>query len=62
MGCGVWAKTLATKSQTTAIDSKKMVVLADPHVMAPELLVNKGTAWDTYLEGQRKGTTETGGL
>ena len=54
MGCGVWAKTLATKSQTTAIDRKKMVVLADPHVMAPELLVNKGTAWDTYLEGQRK--------
>ena len=54
MGCGVWAKTLATKSLTTAIDRKKMVVLADPHVMAPELLVNKGTAWDTYLEGQRK--------
>ena len=54
MGCGVWAKTLATKSQTTAIDRKKMAVLADPHVMAPELLVNKGTAWDTYLEGQRK--------
>lgn len=32
----------------------KVVVLSDPHVMAPELLVNEGTAWTTYLSGQRK--------
>lgn len=32
----------------------KVVVLSDPHVMAPELLVNEGTAWTTYLNGQRK--------
>lgn len=32
----------------------KVVVLSDPHVMAPELLVNEGSAWTTYLSGQRK--------
>jgi hypothetical protein len=32
----------------------KVVVLSDPHVMAPGLLVNEGTAWTTYLNGQRK--------
>ena len=32
----------------------KVVVLSDPHVMAPELLVNEGSAWTTYLNGQRK--------
>lgn len=32
----------------------KVVVLSDPHVMAPELLVNEGAAWTTYLSGQRK--------
>ena len=33
---------------------KKIVVVSDPHVMAPELLVNKGKAWTDYLNGQRK--------
>ena len=33
---------------------KKIVVFSDPHVMAPELLVNKGKAWTDYLNGQRK--------
>lgn len=32
----------------------KIVVLSDPHVMAPELLVNEGTAWSGYMDGQRK--------
>lgn len=32
----------------------KVVVLSDPHVMAPGLLVNEGTAWTSYLNGQRK--------
>lgn len=32
----------------------KVVVLSDPHVMAPGLLKNEGTAWTTYLDGQRK--------
>lgn len=32
----------------------KVVVLSDPHVMAPGLLKTEGTAWTTYLNGQRK--------
>ena len=32
----------------------RIVVLSDPHVMAPELLVSKGYAWIKYLNGQRK--------
>ena len=36
------------------VSAIKVVVLSDPHVMAPELLVNEGTAWTTYLNGQRK--------
>lgn len=34
--------------------TKKIMVVSDPHVMAPELLVSEGTAWTMYLEGQRK--------
>ena len=45
---------LLATSQVTPVDVKKMVVLSDPHVMAPGLLVSKGTAWTTYLSGQRK--------
>lgn len=33
---------------------QKLVVLSDPHVMAPELLVSEGKAWTSYLKGQRK--------
>ena len=32
----------------------KIVVLSDPHVMAPELLVSNGYAWTKYMNGQRK--------
>lgn len=32
----------------------KVVVLSDTHVMAPELLVNDGTAWQTFLATDRK--------
>ena len=45
---------LLATNQVSAIDNQKMVVLSDPHVMAPELLVSEGTAWTTYLNGQRK--------
>ena len=45
---------LLETGQVSAINNQKMVVLADPHVMAPELLVSEGTAWTTYLNGQRK--------
>ncbi len=45
---------LLKTGQVSAINNQKMVVLSDPHVMAPELLVNMGTAWTTYLDGQRK--------
>ena len=45
---------LLETGQVSAINNQKMVVLSDPHVMAPELLVSEGTAWKTYLNGQRK--------
>lgn len=45
---------LVETGQVSAINNQKMVVLSDPHVMAPELLVSEGTAWTTYLNGQRK--------
>ena len=32
----------------------KIVVLSDPHVMAPGLLVSKGSAWTNYMSSQRK--------
>ena len=45
---------LLKTGQVSAINNQKMVVLSDPHVMAPGLLVSEGTAWTTYLNGQRK--------
>lgn len=45
---------LVETRQVSAINNQKMVVLSDPHVMAPGLLVSEGTAWTTYLNGQRK--------
>lgn len=45
---------LLETGQVSAINNQKMVVLSDPHVMAPGLLVSEGTAWATYLSGQRK--------
>lgn len=45
---------LLETGQVSALNNQKMVVLSDPHVMAPGLLVNEGTAWTTYLSGQRK--------
>jgi predicted MPP superfamily phosphohydrolase len=33
---------------------KKIVVVSDPHVMAPGLLVSAGDAWNNYLNDQRK--------
>ena len=36
-------------------DNHKIVVIADPHVMAPELLTNtSNTDWTTYIAGSRK--------
>ena len=45
---------LLETGQVSALNNQKMVVLSDPHVMAPGLLVNEGTSWTTYLSGQRK--------
>ena len=45
---------LLETGQVSAINNQKMVVLSDPHVMAPGLLLSEGTAWTTYLNGQRK--------
>lgn len=36
------------------VSQEKIVVLSDPHVMAPSLLVNTGDAWNNYLAGERK--------
>ena len=41
LSCKNWAQT-------------KVVVLSDTHVMAPDLLVNDGTAWQNYLAADRK--------
>ena len=40
--------------RTAAGKDVKMVVLSDLHVMAPELLVNGGSAWDDFLANDRK--------
>lgn len=40
--------------QFAAVDPSKIVVVSDPHVMSPDLLVNEGTEWENYLAGQRK--------
>lgn len=50
--CGFSAKTLVAYDSFT--NNVKIVVLSDPHVMAPELLVSEGDAWTDYLSGQRK--------
>lgn len=46
--------TMSICAKTLIAADKKIVVLSDPHVMAPELLVSKGDAWTNYLSGQRK--------
>ena len=50
--CGISAKTLVAYDSFT--NNVKIIVLSDPHVMAPELLVSEGDAWTDYLSGQRK--------
>lgn len=43
-----------TSQEKTDLTEKKLVILSDIHVMAPELLVSEGEAWTNYLNGQRK--------
>ena len=45
---------LASQTAWAGTGDKTIVVLSDPHVMAPDLLVNEGKAWNNYLAGQRK--------
>ena len=47
---------LKAQSSATTLDPLKIVVVSDPHVMAPELLeeAEDSTAWKEYLAGQRK--------
>ena len=46
---------LALTMQTNAqISDSKIVVLSDPHVMAPQLLVSDGSAWQSFLSKSRK--------
>ena len=45
------AITLPTSAQP---NKSKIVVLSDPHVMAPQLLVSDGTAWQNFLNNSRK--------
>lgn len=46
--------TMSISAKTLVVADKKIVVLSDPHVMAPELLASEGEAWTNYLSGQRK--------
>lgn len=52
--CGMSIGVSARTQETPSADGVKIVVVSDPHVMAPELLVSEGTAWTEYLNGQRK--------
>jgi 3',5'-cyclic AMP phosphodiesterase CpdA len=45
---------LVNTGQLTALNTSKIAVVSDPHVMAPGLLVNEGKAWTDYLNAQRK--------
>ena len=45
---------LAVQAAWAGTAEKTIVVLSDPHVMAPSLLVSEGKAWTNYLAGQRK--------
>ena len=57
IGCSVSAKTplnVVDDYSATPLDGKKIIVVSDPHVMAPNLLVSEGEAWTTYLGKQRK--------
>ena len=40
--------------QSAAVAQTKIAVLTDTHVMAPDLLVNDGTAWQNKLSSDRK--------
>ena len=40
--------------QADAVAQVKMAVLSDTHVMAPQLLVSDGTAWQQFLASDRK--------
>lgn len=40
-------------SMAQAMADTKITVLSDIHVMAPELIVSDGSAWQNYLEGKR---------
>ena len=41
-------------SQERIPDSVKMVIISDLHVMAPQLLVNDGPAFEDYVSRDRK--------
>ena len=45
---------LKDTNQVNPVDNSKIIVLSDIHVMAPELLINEGTAWTNYLSKERK--------
>ena len=40
--------------QSVAVAQTKIAVITDTHVMAPDLLVNDGTAWQNKLASDRK--------
>lgn len=45
---------LTTLWQSVAVAQTKIAVITDTHVMAPDLLVNDGTAWQNKLASDRK--------
>ena len=55
LGCSLLTLMVACMaSAQTQLDKTKVVLLSDTHVMAPELLVEEGTAWYNYLDSDRK--------
>lgn len=50
----LWILCLLLISVTTASARKTILLLSDTHVMAPQLLVADGRAWQNYLAGDRK--------
>ena len=55
LGCSLLTLMVACMAPAqTQLDKTKVVLLSDTHVMAPELLVEEGTAWYNYLDSDRK--------
>ena len=48
---------LTLVGQLGAVAQTKIAVITDTHVLAPELLINKGTAWEDEVNNDRRFST-----